>query len=113
MARVRLLPCCARHLSGCTGTVEAHHAGPRPGTAMKAPDSTCIPLCRGHHGALHAASYPFTVRDHWTKERRRRWQDEQIRLTQEELRAGPFDPDEDRRSEAWECYGLAEVQIND
>lgn len=33
----------------CGGPIEADHAGDR-GVGRKAPDSTCIPLCRNHHG---------------------------------------------------------------
>ena len=35
----------------CSGGVEAHHAG-RHGHGNKAPDDTCIPLCRHHHESI-------------------------------------------------------------
>jgi hypothetical protein len=109
-ARVRLLPCAAAHMSGCIGAVDPHHAGERPGVAMKAHDRTCIPLCRGHHDRLHAAQHPFKE---WSKERRREWQDDQIRRTQETLDAPPFDAEQDRVDEAAERWPVGEVQIHD
>lgn len=116
LARVRLLPCCARRLSGCTGPVDAHHAGGLVhgrGTGLKPPDRTCIALCRGHHDALHDGRYPFSARSAWPKERRRRWQDEQIARTQKELEAPPFCPDRDREDEAAEAWSVGEVQVHD
>jgi hypothetical protein len=48
----------------CSRVIEAHHAGKR-GLGQKAPDDTCIPLCRRHHqqatdysGFFSAASWP-------------------------------------------------------
>jgi len=37
----------------CQGATHAHHAGRKPGVAMKAPDSTAIPLCQAHHMQWH------------------------------------------------------------
>lgn len=34
--------------AGCRGAIEAHHAG-RRAKGQKAPDDTCIPMCRAHH----------------------------------------------------------------
>ncbi len=34
--------------TGCRGVIEAHHAGEH-GKGQKAPDDTCIPMCRAHH----------------------------------------------------------------
>lgn len=43
----------------CAGRVEAHHAGRRPGIAMKALDATAIPLCQRHHRDYHEFTGPF------------------------------------------------------
>lgn len=64
---------------GCQGRIHAHHAGPRPGTAMKAPDDTAIPLCEKHHTEWHGASGFFRTMD---KTDRRRWSDTAIQVTQ-------------------------------
>jgi hypothetical protein len=86
MAAVRSLPCCApaaepnaRDIFRCGGSIEPHHAGRRPGIAMKADDSTCIPLCTVHHRQWHDASGVFK---HWVKAQRMAWADEQIAETQ-------------------------------
>lgn len=81
LARVRLLPCSARHLLGhfCAGRIEAHHAGERPGVGLKAHDYTAIPLCQLAHREWHAASGPFKT---WNRDRRRAWSHEQIARTQ-------------------------------
>jgi hypothetical protein len=51
MLWVKRQPCLMRGIWGhCEGRVEADHAGRRP-KGRKAHDSTCIPLCRYHHGA--------------------------------------------------------------
>lgn len=116
VARVKLMPCCARRLSGCTGPVDPHHAGGLVhgrGVGLKPPDRTCIALCRGHHDALHDGRYPFSVSDRWTKSRRRRWQDAQIARTQKELDAPPFDEAQDREDEAAEAWSVGEVQVHD
>lgn len=111
LARVRLMPCVGARLSSCEGHgVDPHHAGRRPGVAMKAPDASAIPMCRHHHDRFHDAQYPFKD---WNKERRREWQDEQIRLTQEELSAGPFDAEQDRVDEQHEAWVVGEVQVNE
>lgn len=48
----------------CSGPVEADHAGDR-GLGQKADDSTCIPLCRGHHRERtdHAGTFRPLTRD--------------------------------------------------
>jgi hypothetical protein len=45
---------------------------------LKAPDSTCIPMCSAHHRdwTEHRGLFRF-----WTREERRAWADEQIRRT--------------------------------
>ncbi len=43
-----LFPC---HMPS-RGIIEAAHIGPR-GLSQKVPDRQAIPLCRGHHEALH------------------------------------------------------------
>lgn len=57
MQWVKTLPCAALNLTPpnrhphqvrCEGPIEADHAGKR-GMGQKAPDYTCIPLCRKHH----------------------------------------------------------------
>jgi hypothetical protein len=80
MAAVRSLPCCAPASAyRCGGSVEPHHAGRRPGVAMKADDSTCIPLCTVHHRQWHDANGAFKG---WVKAQRFAWADEQIEATQ-------------------------------
>ena len=49
--------CCLSFVGGCDGPLHAHHllrpwSGKR-GMGMKAGDENTIPLCMGHHGALH------------------------------------------------------------
>lgn len=108
LARVRLMPCVGARLSSCEGHgVDPHHAGRRPGIAMKAPDASAIPMCRHHHDRFHDAQYPFKD---WGKERRRDWQDEQIARTQRELSAAPFDAAQDLLDEASESWTISEVQ---
>lgn len=49
---VKTLPCLLRdtHEAGpCMGIIQAAHAGERPGTGLKAPDRTTVPLCVIHH----------------------------------------------------------------
>lgn len=80
---VRTLPCavgrsCWRAYV-CQGTIHAHHAGRRPGIAMKAPDNTAIPLCADHHRAWHDASGVFA---RLTKMERFAWSQRAIAETQ-------------------------------
>jgi len=84
VARVQRLPCRARErfspCTPCRGRIEAHHAGRRPGIAMKAHDETCIPMCHQHHVLeLHALAGVFRG---FTKETLRAWQDREIVETQ-------------------------------
>lgn len=49
--------CCLNNAGGCSGPLHAHHllrpwSGTR-GMGMKAGDENCVPLCMGHHTALH------------------------------------------------------------
>lgn len=86
MAAVRAMRCCVGRLEPgfCSpGGVEAHHAGERPGVGLKAPDNTCIPLCRRHHAEWHAASGYFRG---WDRARRRIWADDRIAETQADVR---------------------------
>lgn len=69
----------------CEGRIHAHHAGRRPGVAMKAPDDTAIPLCEKHHGSFHAAVGIFYD---WTKMERFAWSMRMIAETQSRYRAG-------------------------
>lgn len=84
---VRLLPCCAPRAFlplalvndlDHAGLVHAHHAGRKPGTSLKAHDSTAIPLCDKHHRAWHGANGVFRG---WTKAQRRYWADAAIQDT--------------------------------
>lgn len=77
LSDVRRLPC-RMHSVLCYGRIHAHHAGERPGIAMKAPDNTAIPLCETHHREWHAATGMFFG---WTKLLRRYWADEAIEWT--------------------------------
>lgn len=86
LVRVRTLRCCAWPAGGCVGPIQAHHAGRRPGVAMKAHDHTAIPLCLAHHGQWHAASGPFK---NWRRADRERWSDEMIAATLRTLRMKP------------------------
>lgn len=63
----------------CELGVEAHHAGPKPGVALKASDYTCIPLCRRHHAQLEERRGVFLG---WTKAMVRQWSDAQIAAVQ-------------------------------
>lgn len=76
------LPCCARDLHPCLGSVETHHAGVR-GLGQRSHDDTVIPLCTLHHRAWHDAQPPFRG---WDKFRRREWADAKILETQKALR---------------------------
>jgi len=49
-AWIRQQECC---VCGSTGTVDPAHIGSH-GFWQKAADTTCVPLCRKHHDALHA-----------------------------------------------------------
>lgn len=69
MAWVRRQPCCARDLGGCSGRVEADHAGSR-GLGRKADDDTCIPLCHAHHVQRGSFSGPFRT---WDQVQMRGW----------------------------------------
>jgi len=76
-------PCCARLLpnpSPCGGHVEADHAG-RRGMGRKAPDETCIPLCRQHHRERGSFSGMFRDYDQATM---RAWLASMVRKFQHE-----------------------------
>jgi hypothetical protein len=86
MRRVAKLPCCAPQIrivstdDECDhqGPVQAHHAGRRPGTSLKADDRTCIALCLKHHAHWHGATGVFRG---WDKQERRAWSDAAIEGT--------------------------------
>jgi hypothetical protein len=61
LAWVRTLPCLGDKIAQalCRQPIHAHHAGRRPGIAMKADDSTAIPLCELHHADWHNAGGIF------------------------------------------------------
>jgi hypothetical protein len=63
----------------CEGTIHAHHAGRRPGVAMKAPDDTAIPLCSKHHRQWHDGTGVFAP---FTKLQRFAWSQRAIADTQ-------------------------------
>jgi len=75
MAWIRTLPCCAPMPHLCRGRIDTHHAGIKPGLRMKAPDDTCIPMCRRSHSEFEDHAGQFRG---WSKERRREWQDYKI-----------------------------------
>lgn len=82
MAWVRTQPCRLRDVAGagqCYGGIEADHAGQKPGMGRKAPDSTCIPLCRRHH--LDRTNNDGFFRS-MSREERSRWRAQQIAATQ-------------------------------
>lgn len=84
MGAVHGLPCCARELSPCGGPLEADHAGKKSGMGRKADDTTCIPLCREHHGQRHTFNGPFRA---WTAPMMRVWLDAQIADTRAAIAA--------------------------
>lgn len=63
----------------CRGPIEAHHAGPNPGVALKASDRTCVPMCSWHHQQF---TDHFGVFRGWTRTERRSWSDAQIAAVQ-------------------------------
>jgi hypothetical protein len=81
LAWVRTLSCVLACVAEClcNGPVEAHHAGRRPGTGIKADDRTAIPLCTKHHRCWHDMTGPFALHD---KAARRDWADRRIAETQ-------------------------------
>lgn len=82
MAWVRTQPCRLRGVAGagpCDGGVEADHAGQKPGMSRKAPDSTCIPMCRRHH--LDRTNNDGFFRQ-MSDDERRLWRAQQIAATQ-------------------------------
>jgi hypothetical protein len=78
MLRVKLLPCAARELGGCSGVIEADHAGRRP-LGRKCNDDECVPLCQLHHRQRTDFSGPFK---HWTRQEMREFLDLAISETQ-------------------------------
>jgi hypothetical protein len=88
MDRVRELSCSAYRVkvptkwTRCSGGIQAHHAGRRPGVGLKAADTTTIPFCALHHTEWHGATGVFKF---WTKDMRFKWSDEQIEYTQSQI----------------------------
>jgi hypothetical protein len=79
LAWVRTLRClCRGPGESCIGPIHAHHAG-RRGMARRAHDNTTVPLCLGHHQALHANAGPFKG---WSKAQLRAWAEAAIAATQ-------------------------------
>lgn len=70
---------CVAPSGGCTGPVQAHHAGLDRGLSQKAHDRTAIPLCLGHHTDWHGAGGCFRSMG---REDRREWAREKIARTQ-------------------------------
>lgn len=74
--------CCAGRFFGrtseCSGRIDPHHAGRRPGMGLKAPDDTAIPLCRWHHRALERLFGPFHG---WERDQLWTWREERIAET--------------------------------
>ncbi len=66
------------HGKPCEGRVQADHAGTR-GLGVKAPDNTCIPLCRKHHG--ERTDYRGYFKN-WKGPQMREWNDRAIRYFQ-------------------------------
>ena len=64
----------------CTGEVQADHAG-RRGVNQKADDTTCIPLCKKHHG--HRSDFTGVFRG-WTQEHMRHFLASAIKHTQQQ-----------------------------
>jgi len=62
-AWIRSLPCA---VCGTTRHVEAAHTGSDGGTAQKASDYSCVPLCQNHH-TLDPDSYHVLGRDEFAK----------------------------------------------
>lgn len=89
MAWVKTLPCLLSWwgCGECSGVVQADHAGMDSGMGHKAPDRTCIPLCRSHHTERHLGLGYFR---HQTREVRREWRLWAIAKTQAEYEAAVF-----------------------
>lgn len=74
----------------CDGPIDPHHAGwnhskgEGKGTAIKAKDDSCVPLCRRHHQCAETLAGPFRG---WTKQQRREWMDEAIAKTRAAVEA--------------------------
>lgn len=79
-------PCIVRHMPPsdvrtlCLGPVEADHMGAR-GMGQKADDSTCVPMCQGHHRERHDHAGTFRP---LTKAELRVWRAQAIEHTQTE-----------------------------
>ena len=83
---------CLMHLHDpCEGPTEAHHAGYRPGVALKAHDDTCIPLCMYHHRCIHALVGPFR---NFTKTQLQKWRESSIAATRKRYKMDCLGPAE-------------------
>jgi hypothetical protein len=102
MLWVKRQPCLMRGIWGrCEGRVEADHAG-RRGAGRKAHDSTCIPLCRYHHGS---SRFPRS----WPQAQRRAWLHAAIVYTQACARAAGVDVSTDPGP--WTEYPATPVDV--
>lgn len=74
--------CCVGRFFGrtaeCSGRIDPHHAGRRPGMGLRAPDDTAIPCCRWHHRALERLFGPFHG---WERAELEVWREERIAET--------------------------------
>ena len=80
MRWARRQPCAARELGGCSGHVQADHAGHR-GLGQKAVDRSCIALCETHHLQRATFSGPFKS---WNQAQMREWLADQVRAATRE-----------------------------
>ena len=62
----------------CAGRIEACHEGPKPGVAMKCPDSETVPFCTDGHAQWQQHRGFFRG---WPKAQRRDWMDARIAET--------------------------------
>lgn len=81
---IRWCKCCLEGTStfSCTGSVEADHAGGigTRGLSLREPDSTSIPLCRGHHRQRTGTVNRFGHFKGWTTDQMRVWCERQIKF---------------------------------
>ncbi len=83
MGWVKRQPCAVAELLGvacsCEGVIEADHQGYEPGLGIKAPDDTCVPMCKHHHEQRHQRRGYFLG---WTAPQVRAWCDDRIQIYQ-------------------------------
>lgn len=96
LGRVAALPCAAAgELGACLGPVQAHHRitgrvrrQPVKGGDRRAHDHDALPICTGHHDALHGSRGAFRTMGRRQLEA---WEDTQIERTQRTLGLPPED----------------------